>query len=333
MSKKTFCSVNAIHFTAFLQLKRSLGYKYIMEETTLLTFDLFLLLQDQSCTALSRETVEAWCAKRNHESDITRYGRMICLIQFLYYLSDCGFKVPIPPLPKYPKSTFIPYIYSYDEIAAIFYGCDQVTLACKNMYSSLFVMPCLLRMLYATGIRIGEALSLKNENVNLIEKHLTLKATKNTKDRLVPFTDTLAAVCTDYQQHRNALPVSGIDDPGRPFFVSLIGDPCKNGNIERWFRKVLIKAKIQFNSKGNGPRLHDIRHSFSCHSFTKLANDGMDLYFSWPYLSTYLGHQSLRATEQYIRLTEQLHPELVKDAERMYMDILPNMINNPTQPS
>ena len=118
--------------------------------------------------------------------------------------------------------------------------------------------------------------------------------------------------------------------PDKPFFISLIGDRCSNGNIERWFRRVLIKAKIPINSNGNGPRLHDIRHSFSCHSFMKLVNDGMNLYCSWPYLSTYLGHQSLRATEQYIRLTQQLHPELIRDAEKLYIDILPNILDNTT---
>jgi integrase/recombinase XerD len=71
-----------------------------------------------------------------------------------------------------------------------------------------------------------------------------------------------------------------------------------------------------------------LSHSFACHCFMKLANEGEDLYCSWPYLSTYLGHQSLRATEQYIRLTQQVHPELIRDAERMYIDILPNITDN-----
>ena len=328
MNNKTFNSLNASHFTDFINLKRSLGYKYITQEWTLLTFDQFLLASDQSCIRLTKETVEAWSLKRHNESDLTRYCRIVCIIQFLSYLRNCGIAAPIPLLPKYPKSTFIPYIYSYEEIAAIFHACDQLVLGCKDMRSSLFAMPCLLRVLYATGIRIGEALSLKNEDVSIVEKHLTLKGTKNTKDRLVPFTGTLAAVCADYLQHRNTLPLMGVNGPGKPFFISLIGSPCSSLNIERWFRRVLIKAKIPLNSNGKGPRVHDVRHSFACHCFTKLANDGMDLYCSWPYLSTYLGHQSLRATEQYIRLTEQLHPELIRDAERMYVDILPNIIDN-----
>lgn len=328
MKNKIFRSAYAMHFTNFIQLKRSLGYKYVEQEWRLLSFDQLLSESDQSSSEIPKITVEAWCLKRTNESEVTRYARIVCLVQFLSYLRDCGFKAYVPLLPKYPRSTFIPYIYTHDQINAIFTACDQLQLGCKDMRSNLFVMPCLLRMLYATGIRIGEALSLKNQDVNIADQHLTLKRTKNTKDRLVPFTNSLASVCTDYLKHRNALRVEELNQPDKPFFISLIGDRCSNANIERWFRRVLIKAKIPINSNGNGPRLHDIRHSFSCHSFMKLVNDGMNLYCSWPYLSTYLGHQSLRATEQYIRLTQQLHPELIRDAEKMYIDILPNILDN-----
>jgi integrase len=327
MSKRTFSSINARYFIEFIDFKRGLGYKYETEEITLLTFDRFLLTHNYACTCLSKEIIDQWTDKRINESDITRYGRMICLIQFLSYLRDCGVKTPIPLLPKYPKSTFIPYIYSHEEIAAIFEACDLIVLGDRDMYSCLFIMPCLLRVLYSTGIRIGEALSMDNRDIDLHKKCLTLRATKNTKDRFIPFGDSLAAVFVDYLQHRDALPCMNTNDPQKPFFITLIGTRCKEGNVAHWFRKVLMKAKIPLNSSGKGPRIHDIRHCFACHSFVQLANDGMDLYCSWPYLSTYLGHQSLRATEQYIRLCEQLYPEMLKGTDSLYVEIIPDFYN------
>jgi integrase len=180
-------------------------------------------------------------------------------------------------------------------------------------------------MLYGTGIRIGEALRLLNRDVNLDQQHLTLKATKNTKDRYVPFDNSLANVCSDYLNHRNALPVDHINDPEKPFFTALNGGTFHKTIVGKWFRRILIEAKIPINSNGKGPRIHDIRHTMACHSFVKLARDGMDMYCSWPYLSAYLGHQSLRATEQYIRLSEQIYPELLKGSESLYIDILPDL--------
>jgi len=64
----------------------------------------------------------------------------------------------------------------------------------------------------------------------------------------------------------------------------------------------------------------------ACHSFVKLSEEGLDLYCSWPYLSTYLGHQSLESTERYVKLTADLYPELLKDGSNIYMDILPSII-------
>lgn len=333
MGNRTFSSSNARHFTAFIDFKRSLGYKYKAQEITLLTFDRYLLANNHTCTGLSKDIIDQWTDKRKNESDLTRYGRIVCIIQFLTYLRDCGVGTPIPLLPKYPKSTFIPYIYSYEEIAGIFDACDRMLQGDRNMYSCLFVMPCLLRLLYGTGIRIGEALALNNKDVDLRQGCLTLRATKNTKDRFVPFSDSLATVFEDYLLNREALPGRGINDPEKPFLVTLSGVRCKDSNVSKWFRRVLVKAKIPLNSTGRGPRVHDLRHSMACHSFIKLANGRMDLYCSWPYLPTYLGHQSLRATEQYIRLSEQMYPELLKGTESLYVDILPGLYSTQTEMS
>jgi integrase len=187
-------------------------------------------------------------------------------------------------------------------------------------------MPCLVRLLYGTGIRISEALSLKNKDVNISGKCLTLKDTKNGTDRVVPISSSLAIVCEDYRESRDNLPVSGVKRENGPFFVSLNGGVCKHSGIHRWFRRVLEIAGIPFTGNRKGPRIHDIRHTFACHSFLKLSDEGVDLYCSWPYLSTYLGNQSLESTEQYIRLTSQMFPELLRDTDGLYVDILPDIL-------
>ena len=157
----------------------------------------------------------------------------------------------------------------------------------NDMRSSFFIMPSLLRMLYGTGIRIGEALSLLNEDINLEEEYFILRDTKNGKDRIVPF--------STYVVHRNRLPVKISDTT--PFFITLKGRACDRDSIYRRFCKILIQANIPKDRI----RLHDLRHTFAVHSLAKMAEEGMDLYCSLPILSTYLGHQSLRATNNYVR--------------------------------
>jgi integrase/recombinase XerD len=326
MSNKTFWSIYAPYIREFIDFKRSLGYKYGEQERILSNFDKFILEHGITCIGLAKEVSDKWSERHNNESELTRYGRLVCINQFSAHLRSLGIKSYLPQLPKYPGCTFIPYIYSYDEMNAMFKACDSLRLRQRNMSSSLFIMPCLLRLLYATGIRIGEALFLKNKDVNINDKCLTLRETKNGKDRLVPFTDSLANVFTDYLEHRNQLPIVDIDSEDSPFFVSLNGSCCQYASVYDWFRKILDRAGIPFTGNRHGPRVHNVRHSFACHSFIKLSDEGMDLYCSWPYLSAYLGHQSLESTEQYVRLTAQMYPELLKDTDRLYVNVLPNII-------
>jgi integrase len=324
MNSKSFWSVFAPHIIDFIGLKRSLGYKYKEEERILYTFDQFILDQGYKSLGLTKEISDKWANRCHSETELTIYSKVKVVKQLAEYLRDQGIKTYVPQLPKYPGWTFIPHIYSYEEIDAIFHACDSLKMKCMNAFSCIIIMPCLIRLLYGTGIRISEALSLKNKDVNISEKYLTLKDTKNGKDRLVPMSDSLTAVCKDYLVHRDKLPVDGLLRQNGPFFVSLNGGVCKHSAVHHWFQKVLEIAGIPFTGNRKGPRIHDIRHTFACHSFLKLSDEGLDLYCSWPYLSTYLGHQSLESTEHYIRLTSQMYPELLRDTDGLYVDILPD---------
>jgi integrase/recombinase XerD len=333
LNSKSFWSVFAPHISDFIDLKRSLGYKYKEQERVLHRFDRFILDQGHTSFGLTKEISDEWAVRRHNESELTIYSYIIIVKQLAEYLRDQGIKTYVPQLPKYPGWTFIPYIYSYEEMNAIFRAVDNLRMKCRNVNSCLLIMPCLLRLLYGTGIRIGEALSLMNKGVDIEGRYLILEDTKNGKDRLVPMSDSLIAVCKDYLENRNKLPVSGLKRENGPFFVSLNGGVCKQSAVRYWFRKVLEIAGIPYTGDGKSHRIHDIRHSFACHSFLKLSDEGVDLYCSWPYLSTYLGHQSLGSTEHYIRLTSQMYPELLKNTEGLYVDILPDIpAKNKRQP-
>jgi hypothetical protein len=54
-----------------------------------------------------------------------------------------------------------------------------------------------------------------------------------------------------------------------------------------------------------------------------MAEQGIDLYCSLPTLSTYLGHQSLEATDAYVRLTAEMYPGLIKDVDLICLNVFP----------
>ena len=51
----------------------------------------------------------------------------------------------------------------------------------------------------------------------------------------------------------------------------------------------------------------------------------MDLYCSLPILSAFLGHQSLKATDVYVRLTAEMYPELIHKVNTEYLTIFPKI--------
>jgi len=73
-----------------------------------------------------------------------------------------------------------------------------------------------------------------------------------------------------------------------------------------------------------------IRHTFACHALANMAESGVDLYTSLPVLSTYLGHQSLSATNGYVRLTAAMYPGLLKDIDMICLNVFPNVENYET---
>lgn len=308
----------------YIEFKRSLGYKYKSPEYTFRLFDKFTIKNGETKIGITKELSDKWSKKRPNESDNTRYKRVMHLIKFASFLNDLGYDSYIAKLPKNYKSTFTPYIFSRQEIEIILAASDQLIMG-SSMNSTVNVIPAILRMLYGTGIRVGEAVSLKVKDVNLDEQYLIIKHSKNGKERMIPFSDSLTEVC---KQYRNSLQI--IEDGEKYFFVKRNGYKCSAKVIYNWFRKVLWKAGIPHGGKGNGPRLHDVRHTFSVHTMAAMAKSGLDLYYSLPILSEYLGHQSLEATEKYVRLTSEMYPDLLSEVNSICSYAFPEVTSNET---
>lgn len=62
------------------------------------------------------------------------------------------------------------------------------------------------------------------------------------------------------------------------------------------YRRYLEVAGISHGGKGQGPRLHDIRHTFAVHVLQKWIKEEADLTAMLPILSTYMGHKTVRST-------------------------------------
>ena len=77
----------------------------------------------------------------------------------------------------------------------------------------------------------------------------------------------------------------------------------------------------------NGPRLHDLRHTFIVHLIEKFINEGLDLNVMLPIIQTHTGHQSLNSLTYYFQVTNDLLNIVNKISEEKLGYLIPNMEN------
>lgn len=212
------------------------------------------------------------------------------------YIKHC----PLPKnLPKRPPG-FIPYIYSKQELQLLF----DAALAYQKNKSLVepYVVKVLLQLLYATGLRLSEALSLTLEDVDMSALIITVRETKFYKKRYVPFNKQILQLLSAYLTWRKK-----IASRTAAMFISKKGLALNAYTVRSAFQRIREKAGVERLDKANyQPRLHDLRHTFAVHRLTSWYQENKDVQKLLPVLSTYMGHTHLAATSVYLTMTDDL---------------------------
>ena len=215
---------------------------------------------------------------------------------------------------------YTPYIFSEEEISAIFRASNQYPVSNTSPYRHL-ILPVLIRLFYCCGLRLSEATHLKTNDVDLIKGTLFIHNTKFGKERLIPMSVGLCKVFKEYS-HK----VLSCNPGVKYFFPSPYGGCYDSKTVYDHFRKMIWKAGISHT--GKGPRLQDLRHTFAVHSLKRWVVNGNDVTNCLPYLSAYLGHEDLLGTQYYLRLTADLYPDIVRKVETSCSWIIPEVNAN-----
>ena len=308
-------------------MKNACGYDVLRTKWILLELDRFFVAEGIKELHIKKVHIEKWRTTRINDSTRTLYNKYSVWSQFCRYMCHIGIECFIPRLPKEPACGFTPYIFSHEQIKKIFQTCDELRIYDRHMHVNILVIPALIRLLYSTGLRISEALSIRNADLDLTEGVICIKKTKNGEQRLAPLTESMMEVLKEYIVARNKMPVTGVNLPNSFLFVSLTGKPCVSGSIYNWFRKILERCNIPHTGNHHGPRVHDLRHTCAVHAMIKMCEDGLDFYCALPLLSTFMGHKSLSATEQYLRLTAEMYPGLINQQQELCSYVFPTCNN------
>jgi integrase/recombinase XerC/integrase/recombinase XerD len=148
----------------------------------------------------------------------------------------------------------------------------------------------LILLLLRTGIRIGEALGLTLNDIDLRDRKVHLfQGEKNSMGRVVYFSDDAFFALKRWLKRR---------DPGKPFlFYGQADRPlCYSAAASR-FKKYLTRAKLT----DKGYTVHSLRHTYA----SELLNAGMRL----ECLQKLMGHQDIEMTGRYARLTDTTRKE------------------------
>lgn len=305
----SYSSVFAADIKEYVELKRATGLWFQTAAENLHRFDRLCIELDIQAAILTDELVSMWTAPRPGESGNTRAARITALKGFVDFLNSKGGQIKWPCIPQSwtKQSQFVPYIFTDDEVTRLIQVADvQPTPAHGSQFHIIF--PAIIRVLYGTGLRISEALSLKCEDVDLEHGLLTVWNSKYDNSRRLPVSASLRDELFRYERLLRR-PQGSIY-----FFPNSKGLPYSQRTVYDKFRDVLWQSGIPHGSGRKGPRVHDLRHTFAVHSLQRYADAGRDTYAFLPILATYLGHKKISTTEKYLRLTAEAYPAFLQRA-------------------
>ncbi len=146
----------------------------------------------------------------------------------------------------------------------------------------------MLELLYATGIRVSELISLKLSDVNLTASYIHCQ--DQNRERIIPFGNMAKNVLKVYI--REARPVMVNNDEEDILFTNCNGTPMSRQGFWKLLKKYAKNAGIQTDITP-----HTLRHSFAAH----LVANGADLRS----VQEMLGHSDISTTQIYARMNSR----------------------------
>jgi len=176
---------------------------------------------------------------------------------------------------------------------------DEVEKLISVAYQENLRTACMLEILYSSGLRVSELVSLSISSIQNEKDYLIVKG-KGNKERIAPLNEAAKNVLQKYLAQRNC----GANANSKWLFIGKNLKEKKDSHITRQgFHKALkdIASKAEINPQKVHP--HIIRHSFASH----LLNRGIDLRV----LQELLGHSDISTTQIYTHILDSKLKDIV----------------------
>jgi integrase/recombinase XerD len=222
----------------------------------------------------------------DHDVSWSVFNQTVCALRFLYRETlKQEWVIEHIPFPKKPQK--LPLVLSREEVGVFLEGVDN--------YKHRLV----LTTIYATGVRLSEAVHLKLGDIDSKQMVVRVEQGKGMKDRNVMLSPYLLELLREYYK---------IVRPGGRWLFSTAFDPSRPMSIHS-LQKTCVRTSRRLRI-GKTINARILRHCFATH----LLEDGVDVRT----IQMLLGHRSLTTTQRYTHVsTEKIRKT------RSPLDLLP----------
>jgi site-specific recombinase XerD len=206
--------------------------------------------------------------KRNYAINTQR--QFISAIKiFITYYPDT--QIENADLERPRRSKMLPEVLSPEEVIHLI----QLTKNLKHR--------AILALIYSSGLRIGELLNLKLEDINIARKQILLRHSKGRKDRYVVLADSFLPLLQNYYLSYR---------PKVYFVEGALSKPYSASSVRKFLKRSCRMAKI---TRRITP--HTLRHSYATH----LLEQGIGL----RHIQELLGHSKPETTMIYTHVARK----------------------------
>lgn len=274
--------------------------------------------------SLTLDVMAEWARQTNRSRVDSRTWarRLKSLRPFTHWLQQFEPSTEVPDYTTFgrPSERLAPHIYTEPEIIDLLAAARRLGSE-PGLNGRVFEM--LFGLIACTGMRVSEAIGLRNSDVDLQRGLLTIRRTKFAKSRNVPIHLSAVSALGQYRWMRDLAGAEPADEA--PFFpdtrLRRYGEPLDQRHVERVFAD--LRKELVWVNRGthHAPRIHDLRHTFVVRRILLWQQQGVDVDQAMLALSTYVGHAKVTSTYWYL----QAVPELMAIAAQQFEDYMPEV--------
>ena len=288
----------------YVTVRRALGTRLSEPAHTLRQFVTFL--EREGSSRITTQLALRWATMPQGVQAATWARRLSMVRRFAAWWSAFDSTTEVPPARLLParKRRRTPHIFTDDEIGRLM---DAAAQRRSRTGVRGLTYATLIGLLAATGLRPGEALTLDRSDVDFEGGILSIRESKFGKSRLVPIASSTRDALQQYAGRLDAV-CTRRDSPA--FLLSERGGRVQGSAARRMFAVLTcaigLGPVVGPRRWGRGPRLQDLRHTFTTRRLVEWYRAGVDVGRELPKLATYLGHVEVGLTYWYIEAIPEL---------------------------